>query len=288
MARRLRYSERKAIAEQGALEPLGDEPSEELKAALIHLIAEGEGSKTGHAFKSDLRSTSIKHFGLVPVEAGPSRILTNRTVDDVLDFIEIVCEIGSNRYEVYPGRIGSPRSYARPIPNAESELNDLFDRHRFGYRLENGEIRKIGSPMLDEEIVGPALLAVRRFGWEEVDKSFREAIQHQRGGADENDDALTAANAALESALKAAGYSGDRLSTLAKSFRNSHAVPSELKGVPEALDTLLRRSGALRDNHSDAHGKAPGAGAVPQGLVDLAIHWAGAFIVYLSDAASGD
>lgn len=86
--------------------------------------------------------------------------------------------------------------------------------------------------------------------------------------------------------MKAAGYSGDRLSALAKSFRNSDAVPSELKGVPEALDTLLKRSSALRDNHSDAHGKAPGAEAVPQELVDLAIHWAGSFIVYLSEIES--
>jgi hypothetical protein len=126
-------------------------------------------------------------------------------------------------------------------------------------------------------------MTVQRPGWEEAERSFKEAIQHQRGGPDENDDALTAANAALESAMKAAGFKGDRLSTLAKSFRNSDYAPSELKGVPEALDTLLKRSGAIRDSHSDSHGKAPGAEPVPQGLVDLAIHWTGAFIVFLSE-----
>jgi hypothetical protein len=127
-------------------------------------------------------------------------------------------------------------------------------------------------------------MAVKRPGWEEAERCFREAIQHQRGGPDENDDALTAANAALESALKAAGFKGDRLSTLAKSFRNSDLAPSELKGVPEALDSLLKRSGAIRDSHSDSHGKAPGAEPVPQELVDLAIHWAGAFIVFLGES----
>jgi len=81
---------------------------------------------------------------------------------------------------------------------------------------------------------------------------------------------------------KAAGYKGDRLGPLAKSFKNSGTVPSELAGVPEALDGLLHRIGAIRSSHGDSHGKHSGAAEVPQGMVDLAIHWAGAFIVYLA------
>lgn len=171
-----------------------------------------------------------------------------------------------------------------PLPSVEAELNDLFDRHRFGYRLEGGEIRKIGSPVLDEVVVGPALLAVQRAGWEEVERSFKEAIQHQRGPQSENDDALTAANAAVEAALKAAGFKGANPGPLSKDFKNSQLVPAELRGVPEALDVLLKRTGAVRSAHGDSHGKSPGAEAVPQELVDLAVHWAGAFIVYLSQA----
>jgi len=136
---------------------------------------------------------------------------------------------------------------------------------------------------LDERVIAPALQAVHRPGWEEAERSFREALHHQRGGLDERDDALTSATAALEAALKAAGLRGDRLSSLAKSLRNSDLVPGQLKEVPEALDTLLKRSGALRDPFSDAHGKAPGADEVPSALVDLSIYWTGAFINYLAE-----
>lgn len=80
--------------------------------------------------------------------------------------------------------------------------------------------------------------------------------------------------------------SGDRLSALAKSFRHSDLIPSELRGVPDAIDNLLKRSSAIRDNHGDAHGKAAGAEPVPQELVDLTIHWTGSFIVYLNEATS--
>jgi hypothetical protein len=282
VARKLLYSERKRLAETGSLGPLTDEPSDALRKGLAHLAQEAiSNGPEGTQFKTAVSRYGFQYLDWVPGESLPWSF-ENRHGDDFLDHVELLAEQGPIRRTLRPG------TFRAALPGAEDTINDLFDRHRFGYRLENGEIRKIGSPALDETIVGPALLSVQRPGWEEVERSFREAIQHQRGGADENDDALTAANAALEAALKAAGLKGPNLGPLVKDFKKSDLVPSELKGVPEALEVLIGRSGALRSSHGDAHGKAAGAAAVPQGLVDLAIHWAGAFIVYLGDAVSAD
>ena len=60
----------------------------------------------------------------------------------------------------------------------------------------------------------------------------------------------------------------------------------QLEGVPDALDKLLKRSQSVRDSLSDAHGRDPGTEEVPPEVVDLAIHWTGAFIVYLADATA--
>lgn len=281
MARKLLYSERKRLAETGTLGPLADEPSEPLLLALGHLFREGEGRglEVGPKFRRRVNKVGFQYLGWQPGET-LSEALFAANVEQLLDLVEVVVEEGERRYAV--------RGYDRyAIPNAQNEVNDLFDRHRFGYRLENGEIRKIGSPALDDIVVGPTLLAVQRPGWEEVERSFKEAIQHQRGGSDENDDALTAANAAVEAALKAAGFKGANLGPLAKDFKKSSRIPSELRGVPEALDALIGRSGALRSSYGDSHGKASGANPVPQALVDLAIHWAAAFIVYVSDSGEG-
>jgi hypothetical protein len=180
------------------------------------------------------------------------------------------------------------RGQKRSLPafeDAEEKFNQLFERHRFGYRFENGQAHKIGSPALDDVVVHPALLAVQQAGWEEVERSFREALHHQRGGADENDDAITAAHAALEAALKAAGMKGTTFSQLTKSFRGSGLVPPQLAGVPDLLDDLLGRSSAVRNTLGDAHGKESGAPPVPQELANLTIHWTGAFIVYLAESA---
>lgn len=122
-------------------------------------------------------------------------------------------------------------------------LNRWLLRHRFGYRLADGQIRWVGSPALDQRIVSPALQAVHRPGWEETERTYREALHHQRGGPAERDDALTSANAALEAALKAAALKGDRLSVLAKDLRNSDLIPGQLKSVPEAVDTFAEALG---------------------------------------------
>jgi len=262
------------------LGPLTDKPKAALVRAIAHLAEEGSQSHVGLRFDREVERVGKLYLGWAPSETLGDALFRAKG-DAFLDLVEVIIEKGGLK-ERHPGTGYKTAA----IPQAERQVNDLFDRYRFGYKIEDGEIRKIGSPALDEIVIGPALMAVKRPGWEEAERSFKEAIHHQRGGPAENDDALTAANAALESAMKAAGFKGDRLSTLAKSFRNSDYAPSELKGIPDALDTLLKRSGAIRDSHSDSHGKAPGAEPVPQELVDLAINWTGAFIVFLSEAVS--
>jgi hypothetical protein len=79
------------------------------------------------------------------------------------------------------------------------------------------------------------------------------------------------------------GLKGATLGDLGKSLRDSRYVPAHLAGVPKMLDDLLQRSNAIRSTEGDAHGKQPGAATVPQSLVNLAIHLAGAFIVYLAE-----
>jgi hypothetical protein len=290
--RRLRYSERKRLAEEGTLGDLEhDDVPQSLRNSIRHLFIEHAKGTVGGRWLKEVKSSCARFFGWPAVENFDYYVREGGSVEEFLDLIEIAVEVGLKKFRY--SRQGPSSSFNSRQPqmvfgysSVEEDLNELFDRHRFGYRLENGEIRRIGSPHLGEAVVGPALLAIQRPGWEEAERAYREAVNHQRGGPDERDDALTSANAAVESALKAAGLQGDRLGPLAKSLRNSDLVPSELKGVPEALDVLLKRQEAIRSNHGDAHGKAPGSPVVPQALADLAIHWAGAFIVFLAETSS--
>lgn len=292
MSRKLRYSERQEIAETGALAPLEfDQVPDAFRRAFAHLVNQASGANdVGRSFSNAFAGAVIEYFGLeAPIKLGV--IVDRYPTKEFLDLAEIAVEAAeaSRQYEQrkkMPGGVKLQRSWKPAMEDFASRFNELADRHRLGYRLEDGEIQRIGSPALIETVVGPALLACQRPGWEHVERSYKEALRHQRGGADENDDALTAANAALESALKAAGFTGPTLGHLAKAFKASSMAAPQLRNVPDLLRDLLERSAAVRNIHSDAHGRAPGDDSyVPQELVDLAIHLSGSFIVYLERAS---
>lgn len=222
---------------------------------------------------------------------GYTAIILRSDVLTFLDIAELLAEEGAREHTYSDPQRSSGRIIYRSrskaaMPDFADKFNDLGDRHRIGYRFANTEIQRIGSPALSDAIVGPALLAAQRLGWDQVERSFREALQHQRGGADENDDAVTAASAALESALKAAGLPGSTLGQLSKAFKGSSFAAPQLRTVPDLLQGLLERSAAVRNIHGDAHGRGPDDDPeVPQELVDLAVHLTGAFIVYLEHAS---
>jgi len=281
----LRYSQRKLLAETGSLGDYGyEEAPQPFRNALWYLIYQPTSDARTNMIES-VTSEARLHFGW-PGGETVGGFVQAAPVDELLDLIEILIDqCTSKTFKSSWNSQHQSYNFANVMSDAEQRINDLCERHRFGYRFEGGEARKVGSPALDAEIVGPTLLAVRRPGWDQVERSFREALDHQRGG--ETDDALTAAHAAVEAALKAVGMTG-QFGTMLKQFRNSSLVPPYLHAVPEALDallTLLDRSNAIRSNEGDAHGKSSGAHDVPQPLADLAIHWAGAFILYISSTA---
>ena len=290
----LRYSDRKRMAEEGELGPLDYETVPDgFRVALVSMYQTAATTQpVGPVFDKRITALCSQHFGKTfyqfPRNAfGIREFLQDRysqaPLDEVLDFVEILAE---EAVVVWTFHIEGRDVSRQANPEIERHVNSAFVRHRLGFELRNGEVRRIGSPALDEAVVGPALLALARPGWEAADKSFRDALRHRRGGDAERDAAVTDAHAALEAAMKATGLQGDRLSTLAKSFRNSGMVPSQLEGVPEALDMLLKRSSAVRDPLGDAHGKRPEGMQVPDGIVDLIIHWTGAFIVFLAEAVN--
>lgn len=280
VTRRLRYSERKRLAESGSLGDLvHDVVPQPLVHATLHFVdqARGKGYGLGPVFARALDDACIAHTGGT-IGKGSHAVASLLNPETYLDFAEIVVEQGA---------IKRPRSSGMPSAaawsDAPDDLNALWDRHRFGFRFEGNEVRRIGSPVLFEEVIVPALTATQREGWGEVERSYREAILHQRGPSDENDDALTAASAALEAALKAVGLTGSHLGPLAASFKASNLAHPQVAETPELLTKLMQRVGAIRNEFGDSHGKHDGAPPVPQELADLAVHWTGAFIVYLGE-----
>lgn len=274
-----RYSDRRKLTEEGSLGSLSYERVPDELAQAIRVIAESGKQGDSH-FDARLTRELMEHFGRGTQWF--SFFSGGDDVDGFLDAVEILAEQAAVVRIVRPTR---GRSHAT-IPDAEKRINSAFERFRFGYCIDRGEIRRIGSPSLDQAVVGPALLAVRRPGWQEAERSFHKALDHQRCG--ETDDALTAATAAVEAALKAAGIQGQKLKELTRSFKGSGLVPGYLGNVPALLEDLLERLHAARSQEGDAHGRPPGAKEPEQALANLAVYWAGAFMVYLAEVSRSD
>lgn len=288
----IRYSDRRKLADEGTLGPLEyDKVPDKLRKALASVyVSTAREPIVGPQFDKRVVATCEQHFGqkFYGVNSAAlgldSYLLSSSTsVADLLDAAEIMVEEGTKPWQFTIS--GEARTYTADAA-IEQRINAAFTRHRFGYRLDGGQAVRIGSPAMDDAVVGPALLAMKRQGWDQADRSYRDALHHRRGAPSERGAAITDAHAALEAAMKAAGLKGDTLSALAKSFRNSGLVLPQLEGVPDLLDKLLKRSSAVRDDLSDAHGRESGEPEVPPEVVDLAIHWTGAFIVYLADAVA--
>lgn len=294
MERRLRYSERKRLAETGSLGPVRAEATPALRGsvlALLQAVAATDEARARGLFAT-IKQWCRENYGWGPsvdhlqaIETAEFLSLIGDEEHEPLEVFLDICEVfveEATREEMVEVNWGGTSYPIAIFPTAEARLNEIFDRHRFAYRMRDNRVERIESPALAGAVVGPTLLAAQRPGWEQVEKSYREALRHQRGGIDEQDDSITAAHAALEAAMKAAGLRGNEFGQLTQALRKSNLVPSQLVEVPDLLDKLLKRSAAVRNTMGDAHGKAPGAKTVPRALASLAVHWTGAFIVYLA------
>lgn len=280
--RKLRFSERRALRQAGALPDLSaDVVPPTLRGAVEYYIKNEPDEKVAYDFREDLERLVARHFG----EPNWSAIVRQGDPDSFLDLCEILAD-ASVTGRAWSNMYGQGGRYAA-LPRVRDDLNELFDRHRFGYRFEGEEIRPISSPLVDDVVVGPALLAVARPGWDEVERSYREAVQHLRR-SDEGRDALTSASTAVESALKALGMSGNTLTELVRALGRSNLMPGHTAAIFPQLDSLFARLNAWRSTEGDAHGRQPDAGDPPRPLVALAVHWAGAALVYLASLEAAE
>jgi hypothetical protein len=166
--RKLLYSERLRLAETGSLGDLvhKDLPYE-LRRALRFLITGGNTSAAKNHRQELMYQATLYQTWTETYDLGP--FIMEGYVEDVLDMLQLAVE-------------------AAQWVGFEPAVNSLFDRWRCGYVIENGDVRRIDSPILADEVTQPALLAVQRAGWEQVESSFREAVAHRRAG--EHPDAL--------------------------------------------------------------------------------------------------
>jgi hypothetical protein len=279
----LRYSERRRLAETGTLGDLiHEQVPDVVRQAVYYILFQSKNAQQSNLERRLLDRIAV-HFSDFRVDwLADTPLNMQLSVDGFLDYCEIAIEAGN--LIVQHRRSSGEYESIRLLGGLDARLNALFETHRFGYRFVSGEAQRMDSPLLHIEVVGPALIASQRAGWSEVEERYRSAILHHRGG--DTAKALTDANAATESALKAVGMRGNATGDLTGAFRRSPMLAPYGDRVAGQLKVLTDNLMIWRSNFGDAHGGGPGAADAPPELAALAIHWAGAYIVFLAALAT--
>ena len=290
------FSYRKRVAEGGTPDVfVYDELPQELLVQIVHIWRDAigwhtEGWKWIHdtvarehgLFRLHERSQDDEHRCVNYLLASPS-------VDATLDLIEVsLCLIEeiARRFPHY-----SLREYGIKVvaDDAIDELNERFRRAGVGYRFEAGKIFRVDSELIHSEVVRPALRYLHQKGFEGPRDEFLQAHAHYRAG--ETKDAITDANNAFESTLKAIcnqrqwqSPQGARASDLLKVVRQNGLLPDYLDASFDQLAATLKSGLPKVRNAAGAHGQGATPRETPDHVAAYALHLAAAKILFLVEA----
>ncbi len=172
---------------------------------------------------------------------------------------------------------------------AIEELNERFRRAGVGYQFDNGKIFRVDSELIHSEVVRPALRYLHQPGFEGPRDEFMRAHAHYRSG--EMKDAITDANNAFESTLKAICDQrlwqypqGVGASDLLKKVREEGLLPPYLDNSFDQLAATLKSGLPKVRNEEGAHGQGATPRETPDYVAAYALHLAAAKILFLVEA----
>jgi hypothetical protein len=171
---------------------------------------------------------------------------------------------------------------------AYAKLNQRFQEHAIGYRLEQGRIVRIDSEFLHTEAVEPALRLMYTQGYEGAFQEFMLAQKHYRQGPDHFDDCLTNCLKSLESTLKTICerrkwvYNPlDTASKLFDSVFSNGLIPGYLQSHFSGLRCALESGVPTIRNREGGHGSGEKPNEVPEYLAAFQLHLTASAIVFL-------
>ncbi len=206
-----------------------------------------------------------------------------------LDLIEVsfqMIESGvpglSEREREYSGITQQPEDAIR-------ELNHRFQEHGIGYRYESGEIIRVDSLYVHEEVVKPANSLLHDEGFRGASDEFMRAHEHYRKGRYK--EAIAEALKAFESTMKAIcdtrkwTYSeNDTARPLINILLENGLIPKDLEGHFGGLRAALESGLPTISNRTSRHGQGMEPKEVPGYIAAYALHLAAADIVLLVEA----
>jgi hypothetical protein len=249
-----------------------------------------------HAMWNDIEHTIARELGLFQLGKQSTyaylqceQFLLDAEINQALDLIEL-------SFRVIDTKLREPRSdgfehlrVTQSPDDAIDELNGRLREQGIGYQFAGGQIIRVDSQYLHNQVVEEALILLHEQGFQGPQDEFMRAHQHYRKG--ETEDAILDALRAFESTMKSicAARSWAYLPTAnAKDLINvvlkQELIPSYLQTHFAGLRNTLEAGLPTVRNKTSGHGQGATTIVVPAYMAAYALHLAAANIVLLVQA----
>lgn len=202
-------------------------------------------------------------------------------VDELLDFLELFLTVAINC-------VDHPDNYTAVV-NAQDRINHIFKEHKLGYEMVNGQVVRVDSLYLHQEVVKEAITLLHAEGFDGPLGEFQKAIELYDKGERFFAEAITNANKAFESTMKAIcekhgiPYDPDRDTAkmlISKMYEHGFLMPY-LQQFSDHFRLMMESGLPTVRSREGAHGAGLDPKEVSRSITRFALHLAGTFIVFL-------
>lgn len=272
---------------------LTDEASAEFRQQLVYAINRsatwpvGEDWRVRHLHRylvKEIRQLLREEYGvprLAALTEDPGEdlavfILNVATTHQVMDAIDAVIQVFAAQMTA-PGLRDCAADAASGFADT---LSKRMKQHKLAFDLVQFKVVEKRSEELHAEVVAPALTLLHgRNRFADAERQYRDALDELAGG--KWADAITDASSAVENVLRAIlGLSQGTLADLLGQARMRGLFGDPQAARLKKVVTGFTALADIRNEESDAHGNSSDSATAW-----LALHWAGALIVYLVQRA---
>lgn len=286
-----------------------DQLPEKFRNQVVHILAASIGVWDNFRFGSPgvnnnlgwsyVYNQSVRELGLkslskqYPMQNFDKQVfeyLSYCATDDFLDIVDIsfnyiyteLQDLQNNDY-----KLRSLGITQRP-KDALIEINERFYENSLGYQFQNGQINRVDSTYLHEQVVKTAFTLIHNEKYRGIEDEFRKAHDHYLHKRYK--EALNEALKAYESTMKSIC---DQLSLsypmnitankLVELLFDNGFFPIKLKNQFTSLRSLLESGIQAIRNSESSHGQGPQIVETQETTVKLTLHLTATYIVFLLD-----
>lgn len=209
--------------------------------------------------------------------------LNENSTEKVLDVIELATK--------YIDRFIRNREWEFPnkkinADQAIDELNERFKENGIGYSYENGEIIKIESTIIHQEVTKPTIALTWNKKFSGANDEYMKAHQHYRNGHNKEclNECLKSLESTLKTIIKSKGWEYSETDTARKLIQicfENKLVPTFTQNQFTSLQNLIESGVPTIRNKKGGHGQGEKIETVSDEITRYALNLTGTNIIFL-------